>query len=317
MPGVSTQNSILVIKLGALGDFVQALGPMAAIRQHHPDQEITLLTSALYAPFARASGLVDHVHIDDRPRGFELGKWLGLRRFLRSGGFRRVYDLQTSDRSSWYYRLFFPGPKPEWSGIAAGCSHPHANPRRDFMHTSDRQREQVKMAGIENVPQPDLSWADADLAGFGLPDRFALLVPGGAPHRPAKRWPLEHFRSLSGRLREQGIVPVVLGTVQEKPLAGQILSDGVEGFDLTGRTDLVNLAVLGRRATLAIGNDTGPMHVMAVAGCPSVVLFSDESDPELCAPRGENVRIVAVGDLADLTVGRVISEIYRFDTETN
>ncbi len=46
---------ILVIKLGALGDFVQALGPAAAIRRHHRDAEITLLTTAPYAELGRAA----------------------------------------------------------------------------------------------------------------------------------------------------------------------------------------------------------------------------------------------------------------------
>lgn len=306
-------DSILVIKLGALGDFVQALGPMAAIRQHHPKQKITLLTSAPYEPMARASGLVDRVHIDARPRGFQLGKWYELRRFLRGGGFRRVYDLQTSDRSSWYYRLFFPDSKPQWSGIALGCSHPHANPNRDAMHTSERQREQLRMAGIDRVPEPDLSWANADLAAFELADRFALLVPGGAPHRPAKRWPVGGFSLLSKQLCAKGIQPVVVGTEGERVLARDILTDGAEGLDLTGKTDLLTLATLARWGTCAIGNDTGPMHVTAAAGCPSVVMFSDESDPQLCAPRGQQVRILSSPDLADLPVGKVISEIERFN----
>ena len=306
-------DSILVIKLGALGDFIQALGPIAAIRRHHPDQKITLLTSALYQPLARASGLVDDVHIDVRPRGLELGKWNELRRFLRDGGFCRIYDLQTSDRSSWYYRLFFPGEKPEWSGIAPGCSHPHANPNRDFMHTTERQREQLNMAGIDVVPEPDLSWVDIDLSGFDLTDRFALLVPGGAPHRPAKRWPAGNFKLLSKQLSAKGIQPVVLGTEGESGLARDILSGGTAGLDLTGQTDLLALAALSRHAVCAIGNDTGPMHVTAVAGCPSIVMYSDDSDPELCAPRGKNVSILTSPDLANLPVDRVVSEIIRLD----
>lgn len=306
-----SSDSVLVIKLGALGDFIQALGPMAAIRQHHPDQEITLLTSLLYEPIARASGLFNNVQIDARPRGFQLGKWRDLRRFLRGGGFRRVYDLQTSGRSSRYFRLFFPGEKPEWSGIAPGCSHPHANPDRDVMHTNDRQREQLRMAGIDAVPDPDLSWVDNDLSGFGLADSFALLVPGGAPHRPAKRWPANSFKALSNALRAKGIQPVVLGTKDEGALAHNILSDCAEGIDLTGRTDLLELAALARHAECAIGNDTGPMHIAAVAGCPSIVMFSDESDPLLCAPRGAHVSILTRPDLASLTLDHVISEVER------
>ena len=46
---------ILIIKLGALGDFIQALGPFAAIRRHHADAHITLLTTDPFAAFAAAS----------------------------------------------------------------------------------------------------------------------------------------------------------------------------------------------------------------------------------------------------------------------
>ncbi|MDP7425565.1 MAG: ADP-heptose--LPS heptosyltransferase, partial [Rhodospirillales bacterium] len=47
----SSTKKILVIKLGALGDFVQAAGPFAAIRRHHQDAEITLLTAPAFAEF--------------------------------------------------------------------------------------------------------------------------------------------------------------------------------------------------------------------------------------------------------------------------
>ncbi len=116
---------ILVIKLGALGDFVQAMGPAAAIRAHHADARITLLTTAPYAELARAAPYFDEVLIDERP-GFldPVGLWR-LRRRLRAGRFDRVYDLQTSDRSSFYHRLM---GRPAWSGIARGASLRHANP---------------------------------------------------------------------------------------------------------------------------------------------------------------------------------------------
>ncbi len=120
--------SILVIKLGALGDFVQALGPMAAIRRHHADARIVLITAPALAPLARASGYVDEIWLDARPPLWVASAWLALRRRLREERFARVYDLQTSDRSGWYFRLYWPGPRPEWSGIARGASHPHANP---------------------------------------------------------------------------------------------------------------------------------------------------------------------------------------------
>src|SRR6266568_3426199 len=134
---------ILVIKLGALGDFVQALGPAAAIRAHHPEAAITLLTTAPFAELARRAPYFDEVWIDERPRLSALRGLLELRRRLRGAGFARIYDLQTSGRSSAYFHLMGPGARPEWSGIARGASHPHDNPRRDSMHTIERQSDQL------------------------------------------------------------------------------------------------------------------------------------------------------------------------------
>ena len=58
---------ILVIKLSALGDFVQATGPMKAIRTAHPGARITLLTTAPYVAMGQATGWFDEVWSDGRP----------------------------------------------------------------------------------------------------------------------------------------------------------------------------------------------------------------------------------------------------------
>lgn len=300
---------ILVIKLGALGDVVLALGPFAAIRRHHPDAHITLLTTAPYEEFLRHSPYFDELWIDTRPSLIRADRWLTLRNRLRGGQFDRVYDLQTSDRSGWYYRLMGPGPRPEWSGIAPGCSHPHANPDRDFMHSIERQNEQLAMAGIDQVPDGDLSWVETKEIKWNLPERYALLVPGGAPHRPAKRWPAAHFGALAQKLATDGIMPVVLGSAGEAALAGEIGALCPTTTDLTGRTTLGDIALLSRGAAVAIGNDTGPMHMIAAAGCPSVVLFSSDSDPTLTAPRGPDVTVLQRDSLAGLPVDEVAAAL--------
>ena len=298
-------SRILVIKLGALGDIVQALGPMAAIRRHHAGAEIVLLTSAPFAEFLRASPYVDEVWIDERPRLRDIAGILRLRRRLRGGGFARVYDLQTSDRSSLYHCLLGPGVRPEWSGIARGASHRHDNPARDRMHTLERQADQLRAAGIVEVPPPDLSWVRADLGAFDLPQRFAVLVPGGAEHRPEKRWPIERYAALAAWLAARGATPVTIGGGAERPLAAMIPG----ARDLTGRTSLAEVAALGRRALWAIGNDTGPMHLLAAAGAPTTVLYSAASDPALTAPWGERVAILRRERLADLPVEEVAATV--------
>ena len=290
-----------MIKLGALGDFVLAFGPFAAIRRHHPAAEITLLTTPPFAGLARLSPWFDHVVAEGRPAWWDLAGLARLRRALR--GFDFVYDLQTSGRSGQYHRL---AGRPPWSGIARGASHPHRNPARDAMHTRERQAEQLAAAGIAAVPPPDLSW----LAGAGpaVPPPFALLVPGAAPHRPKKRWPAARFGELARLLRLRGIAPVVVGGPGDRPLAGTIQAACPEAQDLTGRTSLPDLAGLASRASLAVGNDTGPMHLAAAMGCPAIVLFSGASDPALTAPRGQ-VTVLREPDLADLAVARVAASL--------
>jgi ADP-heptose:LPS heptosyltransferase len=175
------------------------------------------------------------------------------------------------------------------------------------MHAFDIHAAQLRVAGIDDVPMPDLAWLDDDIGGFGLPERFALLVPGSAPHRPAKRWPADRYGALARYLVERGITPVILGAGAEAGLAVQIRAICPAAHDLTGQTSLFAIAGLARRAMIAIGNDTGPMHIVAIVGCRTVSLFSDESDPARSAPRGANVTVLRRPDLAVLSAEDVVA----------
>ncbi len=305
-------NRVLVIKLAALGDFVQATGPMRRIRQAHPAAKISLLTTPPYAELGRALGLFDAVDDGGRPR--TLGGQLALVRRLRAGRFDRVYDLQTSDRSSALRLLFWPRV-PQWSGVAAGASHPHRHPDRDRMHTLERQADQLRDAGIwpdaptapGSAPAPDLGFMAADANApqrFGLPPRYALLAPGASPQRPGKRWPLAGWIALARALAAEGVAPAVVGGPAEAEL-GREIAAGSGALSLAGATTFADLAALGREATLAVSNDTGPAHLLAAAGAPTLVLFGPDSDPALCAPRGARVEVLRAPALAELDAASV------------
>src|SRR5690349_18001147 len=103
-------NHILVIKLSALGDFIMSFAAFAAIRHAHPGAKITLLTTKSFVSMAEKSGWFDEIIVDTRPSILDIPGWLKLRTQLRAGNFTRVYDLQTNDRTSFCFRLFFPGP---------------------------------------------------------------------------------------------------------------------------------------------------------------------------------------------------------------
>jgi ADP-heptose:LPS heptosyltransferase len=258
---------------------------------------------------AEATGWFDEVWSDGRPDWSDLPAVLKLVARLRGGRFDRVYDLQTQGRTQRYFQLLWPR-RPLWSGNARGASHRYAGEARDRLHIQDSHREQLRIAGLPDVGPPDVSWLKGDVAKFGLTSPYALLAPGGAPHRPAKRWPAERFGALAAWFVEQGVTPAVLGHgAEEEALAATILAAAPGAVSLVGRTSLGDIAELARGATLAVGNDTGPMHVVVAAGCPAVVLFSRDSDPALSAPRAiradQPVTILREMDLGDLAVGPV------------
>ena len=299
------QASILIVKLGAFGNIILSLAAFAAIRQHHRSARISVLTSAAYAEWLRTFPYFDSVLVDPRPAWWDVPALRRLRRMLQDGHYDRVYDLQTSTRSSRYFQLFPPKHRPEWSGIAFGASLPDRDPRRNQLHDTIRQQGQLRQAGITEFPAADLSWCRGDLARFGLPADFALLVPGSSPDRLAKRWPAKQFQALTDRLATQGIACVILGTDAERGLAAQIPS----AINLIGQTSFGDLADLARSARSAVGNDTGPMHLIATAGCKAITLFSNDSDPTQCAPAGPWTRVLQRPNLADLPVEAVIKEL--------
>jgi ADP-heptose:LPS heptosyltransferase len=304
-------DRILVIKLSALGDFIQATGPMKAIRAAHPDAHITLLTTRPYVAMGEATGWFDTVWSDGRPDWSNLPAVTRLLLRLRGGRFDRVYDLQTQSRTVRYFQLLWPR-RPQWSGNAPGAAFRYAGEARDQLHIQDSQREQLRLAGIAQVGPPDIGWMTGDAARFALPAPYALLAPGGAPHRPAKRWPADRFGALAAALLGQGITPAVLGHGEdEAALAATILKAAPGAVSLVGKTSFGDIADLARGAALAVGNDTGPMHIAVAAGAPAVVLFSADSNPDLSAPRpiraDQPVTILRELDLGDLAVEPVVA----------
>ncbi len=299
---------ILVIKLGALGDFIHAMHAFAAIRTHHPNALITILTTAPFVELARAAPWFDEVQVDTRPARWNL---VGLRRTTRLlRGFDLVYDMQTSRRSSRYFKM---AGRPLWSGIARGCAFPHANPGRDAMHTLERQREQLRQAGIALFPGPESGWLVENGALHGVRPPFALLVPGSSKGTNCpKRWPTERYGQLASRLYAGGMTPVVVGTQGERRLAEAIRTFCPATVDLTGRTSLFDLAALGARAAVVVGNDTGPVHLAAFLGAPTVTLFSTSSIVAQAAPRGPSGQWTTTLQeplLADLSAQRVAAAV--------
>ena len=319
-PG-SAAKRVLIIKLSALGDFVMSLGAAKAVRDAHPQAEITLLTTPFLDAFAKTCPYFDVVETDGRPKG--LGAQHKLLKRISEKRYDIVYDFQTSNRTNTYWKLLKHLPHlnaPLWSGAVAGQKLFHANPQRSKMHPIDRLADQLSYAGFDmsQPPLPDLSWVRAELgdgpelqAGhFGIDGKYALLIPGASAHRSAKRWPEDRYGALAAYLAEQGITPVIIGGPSEAEIADDITRLEPRTKNIVGQTSLFQIVTLAERAEIVIGNDTGPMHMSTLAGAPGVALFAtDESDPVQACPRGAPVTTVAAPRADEIPVERVTEAV--------
>jgi len=76
-----------------------------------------------------------------------------------------------------------------------------------------------------------------------------------------------------------------------------------------GQAGRVDIAELARRAQIAIGNDTGPIHIAGTVGCPAIGLFSGKTDPNKSKPLGARVVALQEQDIAAIAPETVCEAI--------
>lgn len=130
-----------------------------------------------------------------------------------------------------------------------------------------------------------------------------LLAPGST-YGPAKTWPAERAAAFLDLVAGEGKRAALLGDASDRPLAAAIRARSASAWreelpgaagvvDLTGRTDLPGLVALLRAARLVVGADSGPMHLAAALGRPTLGLFGSTS-PAWTAPRGPRAAVCLV-----------------------
>jgi heptosyltransferase-1 len=106
---------------------------------------------------------------------------------------------------------------------------------------------------------------------------FALINPGAA--WPNKRWPAEHYGEVASFLKDvRQLVPIVLWGPGEEALARAVADASGGAARVAPATKLGDLLELSRAAALMVSGDTGPLHIAAAAGTPTVGIFGP-TDP--------------------------------------
>ena len=305
---VIAPERILIIKLGALGDVILAMDAFHAIRSHHPAAHISLLTRTPFVSLTTQMPWFDEVICDTSPKLLQFTKWLALRATLRSNTFTRVYDLQGNDRTALYFKLIGPN-QPEWCGFVKGCSHLRHDHRKDPVPSTERMLRFLESVDVPRTGAADLSWLSGPVDALCLPAAFVMLVPGCSPQHPHKRWPAKHFADFVHLLATRNIAAVAVGTKVDQDAIEEIRLLAPSLLSLAGKTDIGQVAEVARRSLGVVGNDTGPIHIAAITGAPTLVLMSGKSDPVKMIPRGSDVGFLQKDELSDLPATEVLESI--------
>ncbi|GIU67825.1 glycosyltransferase family 9 protein [Candidatus Phycosocius spiralis] len=294
------KERILVVLIGNLGDAVLATAPLAMLRSHHHQAEITVLTLRSNARFFTKSPFVDRV--DARWPQHNWIDRLKLVWSIRKDRYDMIYDLTNSAESDALFAALNPFP-PNWSGGVHGCSHPHTDRGRLMLHRLDRHAAQLMTCGISPKdgyapgvsPLPQLDWVESVVkdahklspSHYGIQAPFAFLAPEGPPAEPMKRWPTERYGELALALLARGIHPVLVGGPGGVEQAIEIRSMAPGALDLVARLDIFQFIGLARQSCLAIGSEGDMAIIAAAAGAPTLAIINpNEASVRKAAPRG-------------------------------
>jgi ADP-heptose:LPS heptosyltransferase len=288
---------IFVIKLAHFGDALHIFPMLRELRRQRPDAKLDLLVGPWCAALARTYGLQDEL-LQQTPRLglFERGGGAGRRSIFQELRWllalrRRGYDLviSTSTTTLAEVLLMHALKARRWVGtqLKAGLYEPVGEailvPYDSRQYEADRVMGLLELVGIQPGPSGlfyPLS-SEAEVAaeailkecGIGAGAPFAVICPGAG--WPGKQWLADRFAEIGDRIqRELGFAVVLMGSGGEKSLCAEVARHmKEEAAQLAGRTSLDLLAAIIAKASLFVGNDSGPMHVAACFQIPSVLFF--------------------------------------------
>ena len=303
----------LIIKPSSLGDIVQALPVLTALREAHPQAHIAWLVATVFADLLDGHPRLDRVVMFDRRRYGRIGQSLAATgefvafvEALRREKFTTVIDLQGLFRSAF---LAAATGAPSRVGFAAARElapmfYTLAVPMpRKEMHAVDRYMALARHIGLldpkatDHLPVPAEARAAVRrrLQAEGLAPGEATFILSPHARWPTKQWPPERFAEVVRLAYERsGARAVLVGSGAAEPMARQILeaAAAAQPIDLVNRTTLKEMVALTAEARAMVTNDSGPMHVAAAVGTPVVAIFGP-THPGRTGPYGHGHRVLA------------------------
>jgi lipopolysaccharide heptosyltransferase I len=273
--------TLLVVRLGALGDIVHTVPAVAAILRSLPGTRIDWLVERKHRP------VLDLFDLDVRPiaiEGGSVGAFLGAMRGLRANGYDVALDFQGLLKSAILARGSGARRVVGFSRDAlrepmAGRFYTEDVTPGTAQHVIAKNLALVRAVGVESdeirVPLKRPSEERSN-------ERLALLNPGAG--WPNKQWPADRFGAVAAGLRRsRNLRSVVTWGPGEEPLARAVVDSSGGAAELAPATSLPHLMTLLASAALVVSGDTGPIHLAAAAGTPIVGLYGP-TDPARNGP---------------------------------
>jgi lipopolysaccharide heptosyltransferase II len=303
---VSARESILVYAPSWIGDAVMSLGAIRVLRNVRPDARISVLARPWVSDLYQAVEAVD-VALPYDPRGADRGlrSLVEAARRARSERFDVCLLLPNAFRAAALARI--AGIPERWGyatesrGWLLTRRVPPA-PRPFGRHQAYYYLELMRGLGFE-TGEPDLGLrlpqamgvaARELLRAAGWDGRSRLVgVHPGATNSRSKMWKPSRFADAAGAIAAAtGACVVVLGGPSDGPLAAEV----AERLDpppvrLEGRTSLVELMGVIAELAVFLCNDSGPMHLAAALGTPTLAVFGP-TDPTETGPFRAKARVV-------------------------
>ncbi|MBI2933659.1 MAG: glycosyltransferase family 9 protein [Planctomycetes bacterium] len=309
---------ILFVRLSAVGDVINTLPALSALRTRFPTAFIGFLAEDRVRDLVLNHPCVDRVHLFPRRRWADMARrpwqWTPLLREisrfvsdLRAQRYDVALDLQANLKGAIHAvasgaRLrigFGPGHTREFNHV---FSHVHVTPPTMVLNRVDKFLAMVSALGapIQNaVYQLPPSEAARErvrvfLCENGLaPRSFIAIHPGTSDFGRAKRWLPERFGQVAERVAQtHGLRSVVTWGPGERELAERVAAEsGGHAVAAMETRSLLELAEILRHARLFVGCDSGPLHLSSAVGVPSVALFGPKN-PRVYGPVNPHARVV-------------------------
>ena len=293
---------ILLVQLDHVGDAVLSTGIPAVLKERFPHCRVDVLCSQWNAELFRALPEVDQCLVSRRNwhgrSAEQFAVWQEIRRLVRLLR-PRHYDVGVDIRGDFPTVLILWLAGIPWR-IGWDCAGGQALLAtvarwRSGRHELQNRRELLKLLGIEATlrprvcPKPRHRRRVRELLRLvhALPPLVAIHVGAGTP---AKRWPTHYYHELICELHERlAATCILVGGPADRPIAQRLDRMGTPACNWVGRLSLLELAALCQQMDVFIGPDSGPAHIAAATGTPTIVLFSGTNHVSQWAPVGPHV----------------------------